>query len=366
MLRSVLSLTLPLALLHSPLVPDTQVTAQRALAQRSVPQRQVLTPGGDRLGYAPVAPPYAGERRLAGLVLARDPVAGRTVLCGGAVIRSRSRSLVLTAAHCLYDQGRKLREVSFLPGFQGGRPPLGVWRAARTWVPQRWRTGQGTVDQLPYDVGLIGVGGRGPALEDVTGRGLRTLPTRHGTSLRGLELLGYPAGRRYPGTDLYHCLGDAAEGADRGPGVLVTRNCHAPDGGSGGPALHDGAVAGVVSSSSPLHDPRGFTVLTRLGGRTFRRMLDESDRWMSERWTSGRRTGDRPLLPWPVVDQLVPCSPACLTMSSQMAWVMSASSAVSRRPSRTASRKSRHACSMPRCRATGTQSGRRTSVSPAV
>ncbi|MBN6052987.1 hypothetical protein JYK22_13700, partial [Nonomuraea sp. RK-328] len=222
-----------LALIHSSLAPGTQV-----LAQRSVPQRQVLTPGGDRLGYAPVPLPYSEEQRLAGLVLARDPVTGRTVLCGGAVIRSRSRSLVLTAAHCLHDRGRRLREVSFLPGFQGGRPPLGVWRAVRTWVPERWRTGPGTADQLPYDVGLVGVGGRGLPLEDVTGRGLRTLRTRHGAELRGLELLGYPAGKRYPGTDLYHCLGDATEGAARGPGVLVTRNCHAPDGGSGGPVLH--------------------------------------------------------------------------------------------------------------------------------
>ncbi|MEV0149199.1 MULTISPECIES: hypothetical protein [unclassified Nonomuraea] len=363
MLRSVLSLTLPLALLHP--------SAPQASASRSVPHHDVMTPGGDRLGYAPVPAPYTGERRLAGVVLARDPVTGRTVLCGGAVIRSRSRSLVLTAAHCLYDRGRSMREVSFLPGFEDGRPPLGVWRAVRTWVPDRWRDGPDTEAQLPYDVGLVGVGRRGRSLEDVTGPGLRTLRTRPGTSLRGLELLGYPAGRRYPGMELYHCLGDASEGIARGPGVLVTHNCHAPDGGSGGPALYGGAVAGVVSSSSPLSDRSGFTVLTRLGGRQFGRMLSESDRWMSERLPASARTTERtsqpaaPLEPAPFGSDVFPVW-ACRTMSSQIAWLTSASSAVSRRPACTASRNSKHACSMPRCRATGTQSGRRTSVSPAA
>ncbi|WP_101783392.1 trypsin-like serine peptidase [Nonomuraea indica] len=268
MLRLVLSLTL--------LSPSGLTGA----AERSVPEQRVLTPGGDRLGYAPVTRPHTDQQRLTGVLMAHDPVSGDVVMCGGTVIGSRSRSLVLTAAHCLHDKGRPLRQVVFLPGFDRGRTPLGVWPAVRTWVPPRWRNQPYSTDLLPYDIGLVGVAPRGEPLEAVTGPGLRPLRTARGTSLRGLELLGYPAGKRYPGTRLYRCLGDAAEAVGRGPGLLVTRNCHAPAGGSGGPALHDGAVAGVVSSSSPLGDRRGFTVLTRLGGRVFGRMLAESDRWM--------------------------------------------------------------------------------------
>ncbi|MFC7588601.1 hypothetical protein ACFQYP_36515 [Nonomuraea antimicrobica] len=147
-------------------------------------------------------------------------------------------------------------------------------------MPARWRTRPYSPDLLPYDVGLVGVVRRKRPLEAVTGRGLRTLSTTRGTELRGLELLGYPAGKGYPGTTMYRCLGDTVEGIAEGPGVMVTHNCHAAAGGSGGPALYGGAVAGVVSSSSPLSDAKGYTVLTRLGGRSFSRLLARADRAM--------------------------------------------------------------------------------------
>ncbi|NRQ38689.1 trypsin-like serine protease [Nonomuraea sp. NN258] len=248
--------------------------------QLNVPQPRVLTPHGDRLGYAPVPRPYTGARRLTGVLLGRDPVSRTTVMCGGAVIGSRSRSLVLTAAHCLYHEGRLLRRLAFLPGYDRGRPPLGIWPAVRTWVPARWRSRPYSPQLLPYDVALVGVARRGRPLEAVTGRGLRPMSTTRGTPLRGLELLGYPAGKRYPGTQLYRCVGDAAEAVSDGPGLMVTRNCHAAAGGSGGPALYGDAVAGVVSSSSPLGDAKGYTVLARLGDRPFTRMFARADRSM--------------------------------------------------------------------------------------
>ncbi|NUS08769.1 MAG: hypothetical protein HOV97_40135 [Nonomuraea sp.] len=250
------------------------------VAQQSVPVPRVLTPHGDRLGFAPVPRPYTGARRLTGVLLGHDPVTRTDVWCGGAVIGSRSRSLVLTAAHCLYHQGRPLRRLTFLPGFDQGNPRLGVWPAVRTWVPARWRAHPDSAATLPYDVGLVGVVKRKRPLEAVTGRGLPPLPTTRGAGLRGLELLGYPAGKRYPGTQMYRCLGDAVEGSSVGPGVMVTRNCHAAAGGSGGPALYGGSVAGVVSSSSPLSDTNGYTVLARLGGGTFDRMFAKADETM--------------------------------------------------------------------------------------
>ncbi|MEO3868399.1 hypothetical protein ABGB18_06175 [Nonomuraea sp. B12E4] len=249
-------------------------------SQRDVPVPRVLTPDGDRLGYAPVPRPYTGARRLTGVVLGRDPVTRTDVVCGGTVVGSRSRSLVLTAAHCLYHDGRPLRNLAFLPGYDGGRPRLGIWPAERVWVPERWRSEPYSPSLLPYDVGLVGVVRRARPLEAVTGRGLRPMPTSEGTRLRGLELLGYPVGKRYPGLTMHRCVGDAVEGLHHGPGLLVTRNCHAAAGGSGGPALYGGALAGVVSSSSPLSDAKGYTVITRLGGRVFERMLARADETM--------------------------------------------------------------------------------------
>ncbi|MBF8188442.1 hypothetical protein ITP53_22480 [Nonomuraea sp. K274] len=268
MLRLVLSLVL------------IDPAAVSEVPQRNVPQSRVLTPDGDRLGYAPVPRPYTGVRRLSGVLLGQDPVTRTDVFCGGTVIGSRSRSLVLTAAHCLYREGRPLRNLAFLPAYDRGRPRLGVWPAVRAWVPPQWRNQPYSADLLPYDVGLVGVIRRKRPLEAVTGRGLSPMATARGTSLRGLELLGYPVGRGYPGTRMYRCLGDTVEGISKGPGLMVTRNCHAAAGGSGGPALYGGALAGVVSSSSPYKDAKGYTVLTRLGGRTFERMFARADRSM--------------------------------------------------------------------------------------
>ncbi|MEV3984734.1 trypsin-like serine peptidase [Nonomuraea sp. NPDC003560] len=253
------------------------------VAQRSVPVPQVLTPDGDRLGYAPVPRPYTGARRLTGVLLGHDPVTRTDVWCGGAIIGSRSRSLVLTAAHCLYHDGRPLKRLVFMPGFDRGNPRHGVWSAVRTWAPDRWRANPDSPDVLPYDVGLVGVVKGKRPLEDVVGQGLPPLRTSRGAGLRGLELLGYPAGKRYPGTQMYRCLGDAVEGSTVGPGLMVTRNCHAAAGGSGGPVLYGDSVAGVVSSSSPLSDTDGYTVLARLGGTTFDRMFARADESMRVR-----------------------------------------------------------------------------------
>ncbi|TMR99030.1 trypsin-like serine peptidase [Nonomuraea basaltis] len=268
MLRLVLSLVLL----------DPAAVAE--VSQRNIPVPRVLTPHGDRLGYAPVPRPYTGARRLTGVLIGRDPVARRDVMCGGTVLGSRSRSLVLTAAHCLYHQGRPLKHLTFLPGYDQGRPLLGVWPVVRAWVPARWRNRPFSPKLLPYDIGLVGVEGRKRPLEAVTGRGLRPLPTARGTMMRGLELLGYPAGKGYQELQLHRCLGDTVEAVSWGPGLMVTRNCHATAGGSGGPALYGGAVAGVVSSSSPLRDAKGYTVLTRLGGGPFQRMFARADRAM--------------------------------------------------------------------------------------
>ncbi|MGW4956954.1 trypsin-like serine peptidase [Nonomuraea sp. NPDC004186] len=268
MLRLVLSLVL------------LDPTAVAEVPQRNVPVPRVLTPDGDRLGYAPVPRPYTGARRLTGVLLGRDPVTRTNVLCGGTVIGSRSRSLVVTAAHCLYQNGHSLQQVTFLPGYDLGQPKLGVWQAVRVWVPDRWRTEPYSASLLPYDVGLVGVARRERPLEAVTGKGVRPMPTTRGTKLRGLELLGYPAGKGYPGTKMYRCVGDASEGLSEGPGLMITRNCHAAAGGSGGPALYGDALAGVVSSSSPMSDSQGYTVLTRLGESVFGRMLAKADKEM--------------------------------------------------------------------------------------
>ncbi len=244
--------------------PDLAVPPVQSV--QSVPHTMVLTPGGDRLGYVRVPHPYTGTRRLTGVLVGRVAGTSRIDQCVGTVLHG---GLVLTAAHCLFQDGRMLRDLEFVPGFENGRAALGRWPAVHAWVPRQWQRRTYTPRLLPYDVGLVAVGKPGRTLESVTGPGLRPLLTGPRATPRRLELLGYPAGRRYPGTEQFRCVADASQVR---PGVLVTRNCQAPAGSSGSPALYGDAVVGVVSASSPLSDPAGFTVLTRLG-RPFRRLL---------------------------------------------------------------------------------------------
>jgi V8-like Glu-specific endopeptidase len=239
-----------------------------------VPRPQVITPGGDRYGYARVPRPYTTQEpeRVTGLLLARDPVTGLGRRCGAVVLRSPGRDLVLTAAHCLYNNHGKARRwydgVVFVPSFNSaglGDTPLGAWRARKLWVPKKWRTHSYSSELLPHDVGLVRVADQGGRrLERVTGPGLPPLRTPRGRSLTGLTLLGYPAELGYSGDDMFRCLADAGETGAPGSGMLMTRNCQIVGGHSGGPAVYGGAVAGVASSSNPYHSSHGFTLIARL------------------------------------------------------------------------------------------------------
>ncbi|MCG5211960.1 trypsin-like peptidase domain-containing protein [Streptosporangium sp. KLBMP 9127] len=258
-------------------------TSRHVPHTRDVPGRQVITPGGDRYGYARVRRPYTAEapERVTGLLLAHDRFTGRNRVCGAAVLRSPGRDLVLTAAHCLFDNyGRNRRwydGVVFVPAYNStglGDTPLGVWPAERLWVPRRWRTRSYSPSVLPWDVGVVRVAGRaGRRLEKVTGPGLRPLVSRSGEQLSGLTLLGYPGDVGYSGDDMFRCLADAGESGGPGPGMLMTRNCQIVGGHSGGPVVYGGAVAGVASSSSPYRRGNGFTLITRLTPHRLTRML---------------------------------------------------------------------------------------------
>jgi V8-like Glu-specific endopeptidase len=55
--------------------------------------------------------------------------------CTGAVVRSDRANLVLTAAHCLGDNGSG---VAFAPGYHDGQTPFGVWNVAAVYADPRW------------------------------------------------------------------------------------------------------------------------------------------------------------------------------------------------------------------------------------
>jgi len=104
--------------------------------------------------------------------------------CTGSVIDSPSGDLVITAAHCV---SGTVAEVAFVPGYDAGAAPYGVWIVTRVYVDPSWSASSDPDD----DVAFLRVSQPGSTvpIEKVTGaERLRT-----GAPARQLvEVIGYP------------------------------------------------------------------------------------------------------------------------------------------------------------------------------
>ena len=87
------------------------------------------------------------------------------------------RRVLATAGHCVFDfvggQGRSARDFVFIPAFDRGRAPFGMWTGNWSRPAESWRQGDGSVPSVA-DFGVITVAdrrinGRRMALGDVVG-----------------------------------------------------------------------------------------------------------------------------------------------------------------------------------------------------
>ncbi|MEU3469342.1 trypsin-like peptidase domain-containing protein [Streptomyces sp. NPDC006687] len=145
--------------------------------------------------------------------------------CSGSVVHSPGGDLVITAAHCVYAGGFRTN-LAFVPGYEEGKAPYGVWVPTRIEVDPRW-----VRDSDPdVDVAFIRVrrgGHPGQRLEDVTG----AHPIRFGQQLPvPARLMGYPNDTERP-------LGCSHPAVADGPAQLRFDCADVPNGTSGGPVL---------------------------------------------------------------------------------------------------------------------------------
>ncbi|MFD8984338.1 trypsin-like serine peptidase [Streptomyces sp. NPDC059564] len=155
--------------------------------------------------------------------------------CSASVVHSPGGDLVVTAAHCVYAGGFRTN-LAFVPGYEDGRAPYGVWVPTRVYIDPRWAQ-----DADPdHDVAFLRVrrpGHPGQRLEDVTGA--QTI--RFGLPLPApARLVGYPNDAEQP----LACSNTAV--AD-GPTQLRLDCADVPNGTSGGPVLTGGhTLVGVI------------------------------------------------------------------------------------------------------------------------
>lgn len=218
-----------------------------------------LAPGADAraLSGAPtaaassirVAEASGVETRTNGKIFAVDPVEG-PYTCSGTALDTPSRSIVLTAGHCVVEAGHWGRGIVFVPAFDHGSRPFGTFAAVAAYVMPQWREGENP----DYDIAAIKVHSDelGSLGDVVGGRDWTTGQSR----FAGFQIFGYPAGA-LEGESLRDCrakgLGsDIFTNGFSGPPTVPAR-CDMAGGSSGGAWLLNGQVDGVTSYGYTHH-----------------------------------------------------------------------------------------------------------------
>lgn len=159
--------------------------ARPAAATKSVAARRPAT------AATPPSHPFDGLPQVGTFFWTDGSNTGR--FCGGTVVRSPHRDLVVSAAHCLRSPDPK-RQLSFVPQYHDGRKPHGIYPVERIYLDQRYYD-LGTNAGARWDYAVVRLGTRedGAEVEEVTG-GFDLLPYP-GYAHRNVRLIGYPGNK---------------------------------------------------------------------------------------------------------------------------------------------------------------------------
>ena len=187
------------------------------------------TPQRGRAAEVPVARNVAGSRVI-GALFFNNGTGGH--YCTASVIRTPKKNMLLTAAHCLYNQSTRgwHRHIVFVPRYSAGRRPYGTWPVWLMVADKRWIEG-GDPD-LDFGFAAVQVMG-GRRIADVVGA--NQLLINRGYDNR-IVVAGYPAKENAPADRPIGCAGRTFR---QGKGQMRF-DCHGFYGGtSGSPWLSD-------------------------------------------------------------------------------------------------------------------------------
>jgi V8-like Glu-specific endopeptidase len=186
----------------------------------------------------------AADTRTNGRILGIDPVEG-PFSCSGTALSTPSRSMVITAGHCVIESGSIAKRIAFVPAYDHGARPFGTFAVNSVYVMPQWRHGENP----DFDVAALRVAPNElGALTDVVGaRGYTTAKSR--TS--AFQIFGYPAAA-LEGQELRSCHAHGL-GSDpftfgfEGPPTMPS-SCDMAAGASGGAWVVGGAYVNGVTS----------------------------------------------------------------------------------------------------------------------
>lgn len=113
--------------------------------------------------------------------------------CTASVVDSPAGDLVITAAHCMTGtQGT----VDFVPGYDRGDQPYGIWTVTKVYVDQAWSSSSSQDDDFAFL--RVSQPGSSVPVEDVTGA--ERLATGTPASRQLVQVIGYPITTSQPVT----------------------------------------------------------------------------------------------------------------------------------------------------------------------
>jgi V8-like Glu-specific endopeptidase len=254
-------------------------------AGRLAPQPLVANSGG--LSW-PTATPNAGGliARASGRVYFE--MGANAYVCSGSVVTDgrTGYSLVLTAAHCVYDHAAGWATYwMFVPQADGlpvvptcEQSPRGCWTAQALVAHSRFTTAggfSGTAARYDYAFAVVGPGGHDGAtqLDADSPLDADTAPDSFAIAYSGVAkndlqyAFGYPAAAPYNGTDLVYCSGKIGQDLFNGNGTW-SMVCNMTGGASGGPWLRGFAESSGVGTLASLNSYR-YSFSNRMYGPKF-------------------------------------------------------------------------------------------------
>ncbi len=183
-------------------------------------------------------------QRTNGRIFGFDPRDG-AYSCSGTALSTPSHSIVLTAGHCVLEEGVIGRKLVFVPAYDHGTRPFGTFVADVAYLMPQWRDSENP----DFDVAALHVEPNelGPLTDVVGGRGYITGRSR----LSVFQIFGYPAAA-LKGEELRSCQAHGL-GSDGltfhfiGP-PTIPGSCDMAGGSSGGAWVVDGEYVDGVTS----------------------------------------------------------------------------------------------------------------------
>ncbi|MGW8142859.1 MAG: trypsin-like serine peptidase [Anaerolineales bacterium] len=178
---------------------------------------------------------------------------------GGGSYRCSAASIgnfaIWTAGHCIHagdgNPGTWSTNVIFVPAYQNGNAPLGVWTAGNLYIPTGWQTSH----DLRYDMGgaILNLNGGQKISQEVGSLGFAyNMDHRlHWTNI------AYPSEAPFTGSTQQICSGSFAYEDMSGPSPFpIAIGCDMTGGSSGGPWILD--FSGSAGSSNLLNGNNSY------------------------------------------------------------------------------------------------------------